>query len=346
MSDIAQRRATLADVATRAGVSKSTVSKALNGRDDISAATHARVMTAVSELGYRSTTAPMVTRSRQAIAVVFDLPASPYILGVLQGSITATSSSHIDLLARLAPALAVREEKSIARDWIAEQKEAGIAGIIGLTLSRASALIDAANSAGVPFVMVDPIDADNGMVSVGSSNWAGARTATEYLIGLGHTRIAWIGGPQTSSAARDRLYGYQAALDAAGLGVDPALIRAGHFAVDSGAQEARALLASTNPPTAIMGANDEIAVGVLATAHALGIRVPEELSITGFDDTPQAAWTSPALTTVHQNLEGMGSIAVQTMLNMTAGRQPSSRHVELATSMTLRESTASPPAAR
>lgn len=343
MSDIAQRRATLADVASRSGVSKSTVSKALNGRDDISAATHARVMAAVSELGYRSTTAPSVTRPRQAIAVVFDIPASPYILGVLQGSITATSNSRIDLLARLAPDLTVRRDKATARGWVAQQKSAGIDGIIGLTLSRASALIDAANSSGVPFVMVDPIDSDDsGMVSVGSSNWAGGRTATEHLIELGHKRIAWIGGPQASSAARDRLYGYQAALDAAGLGVDPALISAGQFAVDSGAQQARALLSSAHPPTAIMGANDEIAVGVLATAHALGIRVPEELSITGFDDTPQAAWTTPSLTTVHQNLEGMGAIAVQTVLKMTEGGQPSSRHVELATSLTLRESTAPP----
>lgn len=239
-----------------------------------------------------------------------------------------------------------RQERIDPAERISAQQDAGIAGIIGLTLSRAGALIDAANSAGLPFVMVDPIDSDNGMVSVGSSNWAGGRTATEHLIGLGHTRIAWVGGPQTSSAARDRLYGYQAALDAAGVGVDPSLISAGQFAVDAGAQEARKLLSSPHPPTAIMGANDEIAVGVLATAHALGIRVPEELSITGFDDTPQAAWTTPSLSTVHQNLEGMGAIAVQTVLNMTEGRRPSSRHLELSTSLTLRESTAPPPPKR
>ena len=344
MSDSIQRRVTLADVAARAGVSKATVSKALNGRSDISTATNERVLAAVSALGYRSSTSPSMARSRQAIAVAFDIPASPYILGVLQGSITATASSQIDLLARLAPERGVRRDRDTARAWVAEQQRAGISGIIGLTLSQANALIEAANEAELPFVMVDPIDANHrGMISVSSSNWAGARTATEHLIELGHRRIAWLGGPQASAAARDRLYGYQAALDAAGLDIDSTLIHAGQFAVGSGAQLARELLTSAQPPTAIMGANDEIAVGVLATAHALGLRVPEELSITGFDDTPQAEWTTPPLTTVHQHLEGMGAMAVQTVLTMAAGRRPSSRHVELATSITVRESTAPPP---
>lgn len=343
MPESTRRRATLADVATSAGVSTATVSKALNDRSDISPSTQKRVLAAASALGYRSSTATSSPRPRRAIAVVFDIPASPYILGVLQGSIAATAGSPIDLLARLAPDREVRQDRDTARTWIAEQKSAGIIGIIGLTLSAPNALIEAANAAEIPFVLVDPADeGPSGMVSVGSSNWAGARTATEHLIALGHRRIAWLGGPHTSGAARDRLYGYQAALDAAGLEVDPLLVHAGQFTVGFGAHEARELLTSAQPPTAIMGANDEIAVGVLATAHALGIRVPDELSVTGFDDTPQAAWTTPPLTTVHQHLEGMGAMAVQTVVTMADGHRPSSRHVELATSLTMRDSAAPP----
>ncbi|WP_199711238.1 substrate-binding domain-containing protein [Tessaracoccus antarcticus] len=256
----------------------------------------------------------------------------------------SATDAHVDLLTRLAPERALRTQRAVAREWIDDQRAVGGIGIIGLTLSEPDGLIDAASDARLPFVIVDPVDTHHRrMVSVGSSNWAGARTATEHLIGLGHTLIAWIGGPEGSDAARDRLYGYQAALDAAGLEIDPALIRSGQFDVAEGARHARELLTSTNPPTAIMGADDEMAFGVLATAHALGIRVPDQLSVIGFDDTPQAAWATPPLTTVHQHLEGMGWMAVETVLAMAEGRRPASRHVELATSLTVRDSTSVAP---
>ncbi|MBX9245811.1 LacI family DNA-binding transcriptional regulator [Actinotalea ferrariae] len=340
-----RRRATLADVAAAADVSKATVSKALNGRSDVSDATRERVLAAVAELGYRPTTSGAPASGRQALTVVFDIPASPYILGVLQGVLAAATDQRVDLLTRLAPDRASRTQRAVAREWVADQRAVGSVGIIGLTLSEPDGLIHAADDAALPFVIVDPVDTRHRrMVSVGSSNWAGARTATEHLVGLGHRRIACIGGPEASDAARDRLYGYQAALDAAGIEVDPALIRSDQFDVASGARHARDLLTGDRPPTAIVAADDEIAVGVLATAHALGIRVPDELSVIGFDDTPQAAWTTPPLTTVHQHLEGMGRMAVETVLAMADGRRPASRHVELATSLTVRESTGPAPA--
>jgi LacI family transcriptional regulator len=284
------------------------------------------------------------TVARRALAIVFDVPASPYILGVLQGALAEATDSDVDLLARLAPERTSRAHRAVAREWIADQRASGVVGIIGLTLSEPDGLIDAASDANLPFIIVDPVDTRHRrMVSVGSSNWSGARTAAEYLIALGHQRIAWIGGPEASDAARDRRLGYQAALDSAGLPVDPDLIRSGSFAVATGAERAREMLTSAHRPTAIMAADDEIAVGVLATAHSLGIRVPEELSVTGFDDTPQAAWTTPPLTTVYQHLEGMGAMAVQTILLMAEGRSPTSSHVELATSLTVRGSTGAAP---
>lgn len=344
-SDADRRRPTLADVAAAAGVSKATVSKALNGRDDVSAETRERVLAAVTEIGYRPTTTPATGPDRRAVAVVFDIPASPYILGVLQGALAGATDEHVDLLSRLAPDRSARTHRAVAREWVADQRAAGVVGIVGLTLSYPDGLIRAASDASVPFVMVDPVDTRHEhMVSVGSSNWAGARTATEHLIGQGHRRIAWVGGPEGSDAARDRLYGYQAALDAAGLAVDPALVRADRFDVATGTRHAHDLLTSAQPPTAIMAGDDEIAVGVLAAAHALGVRVPEQLSVTGFDDTPQAAWTTPPLTTVHQHLEDMGRMAVRTVLAMADGGRPASRHVELATSLTVRASTGPAPA--
>lgn len=343
MTGRASRRATLADVARATGVSKGTVSKALNGRDDVSAGTRERVLSAVAELGYRSTTHPAATE-RAAVAVVFDIPASPYIINVLQGVLASATDAQLDLLTRLAPDRDARTQRTTARAWITQQREAGVVGIVGLTLSEPDALLDAAAEADLPFVIVDPVDTRHRhMVSVGSSNWAGARAATAHLIALGHRRIGCIGGPETSSAARDRLYGYRAALDSAGIEADPALVRSDTFDVATGTRHAHDLLTMAEPPTAILAADDEIAVGVLATAHELGIRVPEQLSIIGFDDTPQAAWTTPPLTSVHQHLDGMGRMAVQTVLTMASGTRPASRHVELATSLTVRATTGPAP---
>ncbi|MBB1510485.1 LacI family DNA-binding transcriptional regulator [Tessaracoccus sp. MC1756] len=336
------RRPTLADVAVAAGVSRATVSKALNGRGDIAEATRERVLTAVAELRYRSTTAPRVAPDRGALVVVFDLPASPYIMGVLDGVLGEATDRGVDLLMRLAPELESRRRHAVAREWIADQR--AVAGVIGLTLSQPGALITAASDAGIPFVIVDPVDTSHKkLVSIGSSNWAGSRAATEYLVGLGHRRIAWIGGPDASDAAQDRLYGYRAALDSAGLEVDPALVTSGPFAAAEGARHARELLTSPEPPTAILAADDELALGVLATARLLGVHVPEQLSIIGFDDTAQTAWTTPPLTTVHQHLDGMGRMAVGACLAMAEGHRPASSHIELATSLTVRESTGPAP---
>ena len=337
------KRPTLADVARIAGVSKGTVSKALNGRDDISAATRERILATVADLGYRPSTQTAGT-DRRAIAVVFDIPASPYILNVLQGVLAAATGARLDLLTRLAPALTDRGNRVTARAWIAEQRAAGAIGIVGLTLSEPDALIDAAAEADLPFVMVDPVDTTHTrMISVGSSNWAGARAAVGHLIELGHRRIAWIGGPESSSAAVDRFHGYHAALDAAGIELDRDLVRGDQFDVTAGARHARDLLTLPTPPTAIVAADDELAVGVLAAAHELGVPVPAQLSVIGFDDTPQAEWTTPALTSVHQHLDGMGQIAVQTVLTMSEGSRPATRHLELATSLTVRSTTGPAP---
>ncbi|GEL99972.1 LacI family DNA-binding transcriptional regulator [Cellulomonas terrae] len=339
-----RRKPTLADVARVAGVSPATASKALNGRSDVAATTRGRVLAAVEELGYRTGTSPVRGTSRRALAVVFDLPASPYILNVLQGVLASATDAHLDLLTRLAPARATRTQRATAQAWVADQRSAGAVGIVGLTLSEPDALLAAAADAGLPFVMVDPVDARHRpMTSVRSSNWAGARAATDHLIALGHRRIAWVGGPDASAPARDRFYGYRAALESAGIELDPRLVRSDRFDVDAGVRHARDLLTQALPPTAIMAADDEIAVGVLAAAHELGVQVPSRLSVMGFDDTPQAAWTTPALTTVRQDLDGMGRLAVQTVLALSSGEHPPSRHIELATSLTVRDTTGPAP---
>ena len=341
----ARGRPTLADVARTVGVSPGTASKALNGRDDVSAATRERVLAVATQLGYRPDAKPGPGRDRRAAAVVFDLPASPYIVNVLHGVLAAATDAGLDLLTRLAPDRTSRRRRGDARAWVVDQQAAGVVGVVGLTLSEPGRLLDAADDVGLPFVMVDPVDTGHRrMVSVGSSNWAGARAATEHLIALGHRRIAWVGGPDASAAARDRLHGYRAALESAGIEVDADLVRSDLFDVAAGARHARELLRAAAPPTAIMAGDDEIAVGVLGAARELGVPVPAALSVVGFDDTPQAEWTTPPLTTVHQHLEGMGRIAVRTVVAMAAGEHPPARHIEFATTSTERGTTGPRPA--
>lgn len=341
-----QQRVTLVDVARLAGVTKGTVSKVLNDRSDVAADTRARVFAAVDELGYRPPTSQWNLPRARTLAAVIDALDSPYITHVLQGVLAATTAAEANLLVRLAPDRSVRATRSAARAWVAEQQAAGVVGLIGLTLGTPTAVLEAAAEAGIPFVMVDPVDLDDpDVVSVGSTNWAGGRTATEHVLALGHRRIGWVGGPETSAAARERFHGYRAALDSAGVALDPELVRHGFFSVETGRAGGHALLSSAHPPTAILTGDDEIAVGVLAAARERDVPVPARLSVVGFDDTPQAAWTSPPLTSVHQPLTGMGRMAVETVLTMAAGTEPASRYVQLATSLVVRESTAPAPGA-
>ncbi len=336
-------RVTVGDVARYAGVSRAAVSKTLNDRDDVAPATRDRILAAVRELGYQPSTTRPEPR-RRALVAVLDALESPYMTHVLGGVLAATTVAGVDLLVRLAPHPDERVTRAAARAWVAQQRDVGAIGVIGLTLARPDALLGAARDAGLPFVMVDPVDTGEAdVVSIGATNWAGSRNATEHLLGLGHRRIAWVGGPDCSAAARERMHGYRAALASAGVEADPALVRSDVSAVETGLHHTRDLLRLPHPPTAVVAGDDEIAVGVLAAAQEAGLPVPGRLSVVGFDDTPQASWTSPRLMSVRQPLDGMGRMAVDTVLAMAAGHEPASWSVQLATTLVVRESTAPAP---
>lgn len=337
-------RVTLVDVARAAGVTKGTVSKVLNDRSDVAADTRAKVLAAVEQLGYRPPRAHWEPPRTRTLAAVFEALDSPYITAVLQGVLAAATAADANLLVRLPPDRSVRATRAAARAWIAEQQQAGVVGLIGLTLGEPTEVLQAAKEVGLPFVMVDPVDIhDPTVVTIGSTNWVGGRTATEHLLGLGHRRIGWIGGPETSAAARERFHGYTAALDSAGVRPDRGIVRGGPFSVETGVTFGQELLRLPLPPTAVVCGDDEIAVGVLAAARELAVPVPEGLSVVGFDDTPQALWTTPRLTSVHQPLTGMGRMAAETVLAMADGVQPASRQVQLVTTLAVRESTAPAP---
>lgn len=278
------------------------------------------------------------------VARLAGVSPTTYAGTVLQGILVAATSAQAELLLRLPLDEPVSTSRTAALTWVEEQQTSGVVGIIALAVAVPDSVLLAAEDLEMPVVTIDPIDTtESRLVSIGSTNWAGGRSATEHVIKLGHRRIAWIGGPLGSAPSLERFHGYQAALDSAGITPDRALIRHEAFSVEAGQWHGHDLLSLDERPTAIIAGNDEIAVGVLAAAQELGIPVPGELSVTGFDDTPQTLWTTARLTSVRQPLVGMGRMAVETVLGMADGVQPASRHLQLATTLSVRDSTGSVP---
>ncbi|NUP01964.1 MAG: substrate-binding domain-containing protein, partial [Nonomuraea sp.] len=164
--------------------------------------------------------------------------------------------------------------------------------------------------------------------------------ATQHLLSLGHRRIAYIGGPPNSACNQARLHGYRAAMEAEGAPELPGYVRAGLFHYQDGLMNGACVLDLPQPPTAIFAGCDEIALGIMEAARARGLRIPEDLSIVGFDDTQIARMASPQLSTVRQPLREMGRAALRTALRLAAGERIDSHHVELATELVVRGSTA------
>jgi LacI family transcriptional regulator len=192
-----------------------------------------------------------------------------------------------------------------------------------------------------PYVLVDHQGIDDTGPAVGATNWQGAYDATRHLIELGHQRIGFVTGTLDRGCARDRLAGYQAALVEQGLTPDPQLIQEGDFFQPRGYACAQALLALPQPPTAIFASNDVSAFGVMEAVRDRGRRIPDDISIVGFDDIPQAAQVNPPLTTVRQPLEQMGRTAARMLLEIMDDPSHPAQRLQLATELVVRRSTRS-----
>jgi LacI family transcriptional regulator len=331
-------RPTLETVAVAAGVSPATVSKVLNDRVDVAAATRIRVQQVLDQYQYVPPGRPAVSRSterRQLVELVFTALDSPYFVEILRG----VASSPLDVVVSAMP------DPSDSRPWSSGLASAGRSGAIIVTSELTPADQRLLARAHLPYVLIDPAAElpDPKVATVGATNWAGGLSATRHLLELGHRRIGVIGGPVAMLCSRARISGYAAALASAGVEVDPTLIRHGNFHHIGGYQAARELLALPEPPTAIFAGSDEQAFGVAEAARVAGRRIPEDLSVVGFDDLPISRWFSPPLTTVRQPLAEMGRTAAEMLAMMIDGREPHSRQVELATELVVRSSTAPPP---
>lgn len=328
------RRPRLAEVAELAGVSVSTVSKVVNGSADVGEETRARVAELLAKHEY--TPRRKRTNLITVTVLVRDISLATNV-EFLAGAMAEAQRQRVQL------AIEQHNDDELNDGWIDQLTPRVTRAVIALSSALRAEHYEQLASRGVSLVVVYPQDTENQIApSIGGTDWAGGVSAAKHLISLGHTRISMISGPIDTLVARARLSGFRDSLESSGIQLAPSQVNYGTFDFESGVRQARELLEQEQAPTAIFAASDRQAMGALEAARQLGLRVPEDLSIVGFDDIVSASMTSPPLTTVAQPFREMGALAISMALNLIDNQPLATRDAVLSTSLVVRGSTASP----
>jgi LacI family transcriptional regulator len=328
---------TIGDVAAQAGVSIATVSKVINGRYGVAPATLERVQAVIDELGYESSLVARSLRSRRTNVlgiVVADI--EPFSAELLKGAGAAIRERGYELIVYSGSGHG-KDHSGWERRYISRLGGTLTDGIILVTPT----VVDVDD--GTPVVAVAPHTGPSSLPSVHSDNLAGAITATRHLLELGHRRIAFLAGRPDLESARQREQGYCRALSDAGLPVDPNLIRVGDYELEMSQEPARQLLTLDDRPTAVFAANDLSAMQTMHVARTLGLAIPGDVSVVGFDNIPESALIEPPLTTIDQSIQEMGRRAVELLIAVIEGETGLTRQVTLPTRLVVRQSTGVPP---
>jgi DNA-binding LacI/PurR family transcriptional regulator len=331
---------TIRDIAELAGVSIATVSRAVNGRGDVSEQTRTLVRRIAREHGYTaSRDARGLSTGRTGLIGVTLPMIHPTYFSSIVASVAAALDEH-DMRIVLCPTLHQHDREITL---IERLMHGTTDGAILVLPEESSSELRALVRRGYRYVVVDPGEQpDEDIPAVSAAHSAGADQAVRHLLHLGHRRIAAITGPRGRMATEERLHGYEAAMAAAELPPDARLVVESNFKVEGGFDATVQLLDLADRPTAIFAFNDPMAIGAIRAARSRGLRIPEDLSIVGFDDTTEAQFVTPALTTVRQPLTEMGRAAVDVLLGLLNNQPPEARHVELATRLVVRDSTTHP----
>jgi LacI family transcriptional regulator len=326
------RRVTIGDVAAEAGVSVATVSKVINDRYGVAEGTSERVRQVIEELGYQSSLVAQSLRSRKTNVIgVLVADIEPFSAELLKGAARGIRGTGYELV--------VFSGLQRGEDRVGWERRY-LSRISG-TLTDGAILVTPSSvdvTYGAPVVAVDHNVASTTLPTVDSDNLRGAIVATEYLLGLGHTRIGFLAGRPDLESARLRERGYREALARAGIDVDPELVRLGGYEPQTADAPARELLELANRPTAVFAANDLSAIQTMKVAASLGLRVPDDLSVIGFDNVPESALVEPPLTTIEQSIQQMGFDAVQLLLRLIAGEAVPATQILLPTRLVVRGS--------
>jgi LacI family transcriptional regulator len=338
-------RATIFDVAKVAGVSIKTVSRVVNNEPNVRDSTRERVEDAIAMLKYRpdQSARNLASHRTHLIGLVYDdpaayeLPSSGYIIRMQHGALKACRSALSELL--IHPCDFRKKKVGVElKSLIEETRPAGI--IVAAPLSNMPKIVRAIEATGTPFVRISPGKTNGKQLSVSTNDREVCAEMTRYLAGK---RIAFITGDPNHAAVANRFLGYQDGLDESGLEYSEQLVAAGDNSFGSGEACAEKLLKRKNRPTAIFAANDDMAAGVLRTANRLGIDVPGQLSVTGFDDITLARQVDPALTTIRQPLARMAERAAEMLINSNGGGEVAKGTEIVPATIKIRESTGPAP---
>ena len=313
------KKHTITDVAKLAGVSIKTVSRVINQEPNVRPATQEKVNKAISQLNYRpSASARSLAGNRSyLLGLLYDNPSASYVMKIQNGVLRTCRARNYDLLIH-----PCRYDDPGLDDDIREFiKNTRIDGLI-LTppLTDSKRLLNSLDESGTPYALISPQSNSAFPWSVGTNDARVCSRMVQYLAGLGHERIAFILGHPDHHALKNRYAGYQQGMKESGLKILKRLCVQGYNSFESGEESARKLLSSANPPTAIFACNDDMAAGAMKAAHEMGLKIPGDVSVAGFDDIPLAGQLWPALTTVKQHMQAMGETAADILIRKFRGQ--------------------------
>ncbi|MCD9873165.1 LacI family DNA-binding transcriptional regulator [Streptomyces guryensis] len=332
---------TLAVVAREAGVSVPTASKVVNGREDVAPETRRRVTEALDRLGYVRRPRFDAAKVPGLVDLVVHSLDSSWSGAVLQGVEAAAHDVGLEVVvsAGLNRTRGGRPERGWLDKLIARGSSGVLFNLAELTPSQYAWL----DTHRIPYVLIDPVlEPPPGVVSVGAANWQGGVTATEHLLSLGHERIAVIAGHQRKMCSSARVAGYRSALATAGVRHRPEYVRHAGFDETVAHRRMLDLLDLPEPPTAVFVCSDHMALGVYEALAVRGLRVPDDISVVGFDDLPESRWVAPGLTTIRQPLAEMAAGALHLLVRMMEGSRMEGTRTELSTRLVVRASTGCP----
>lgn len=319
---------TIYDLAKITGFSITTVSKALNNYKDVSEKTRAKILQAAAEMDYlpNAHAQSLSTKKSWAIGVMFSEANEvgmkhPFFNGIIESFRHATEEHGYDLI------FASRNLRNRDMSYLEHFKHRAVDGIVVICSDRMDEQVQELMQSDIPIVVVD-MDSANCSV-VYSDNTEGARMAVNYLYELGHRHIAHIAGDSSIDAGAARVKGYELAMHALDLPIQPGyLVNAGFFSVEEGKQAMEKLLQLDSPPTAVFVAGDQMAIGAIEAVHEHGLRVPEDISIIGYDDIEMIKYITPKLTTIRQDTDIIGEAAAELLIEqMTAKERRTERRV-------------------
>lgn len=331
-------KVTIQTVADAANVSIKTVSRVLNKEDSVRDSTRDKVLTVIAKLGYEPSPAAraLASNSSKIIALIYDNPSAAYITDVQSGALKACYKNEYSLVIHPCS----YKSKGLAEELITLVQRSRLDGLI-LTppLTDDESLKDALYAKEITFACIAPEHTSSNYSSVSCNDSVIGGKITDYLVWTGHKNVGFIAGQVDHGAAKQRFIGYQKALSAANIELRDEFIVQGDFSYESGLEAGKQLLGLSNPPTAIFAANDYMAAGALRAAFLMGVKVPDELAIVGFDDAPVSRQIWPSLSTVKQPVQQMSEAAANLLIAKIKDPKKLNEHHVFNAELIIREST-------